>query len=121
MIRLRVAVTVLAGCLLGAGLLLGQDKPPPAPIRGTLPPYYKRLGLRDDQRQNVYKIRAAYRAKLAALRRQLAQLRDKEQDELERVLTPEQLKRLRELRSGIRPGRRPAEKPKPKDKSSKGG
>jgi hypothetical protein len=115
MFVLRIGVTMVAIALLGAVWLVGDisradDKPA---VKGPLPPYYKKLGLRDDQRDKILKIRADYRKKTADLKRQMEKLRASEKEELEKVLTPEQLKRLRELRSGETP------KPKDKEKPSK--
>jgi hypothetical protein len=115
MLRFRLIGAVLLIALFGAGLYgQGEDKkgdkkgdkkpdekpPPVLPVRGTLPQYYKKLGLRDDQKQSIYKIRATHKAKVEELKRQLQELKDREKEALEKVLTPEQLKRLRQLRSG---------------------
>jgi hypothetical protein len=120
MLRLRVGVAVLAVALLGAGWLQGQGEDKkgetPVKVRGTLPPYYKKLGLRDDQVQAIYKIQNNYRGKADELRRQLKELKDKEKAATEKVLTAEQLKRLRELRSGEKPKEAPVEEPKKKSK-----
>ena len=99
--RLRVGVAVLTVALLGASWLHGQgedkkgDKP--AKLRGILPQYYKKLGLRDDQVQAIYRLRTDYRAKTDELKRQLKELKAKEKEATEKVLTAEQLKRLREF------------------------
>jgi hypothetical protein len=110
MLRLRLCALSLVVCLLGAGLILGQgdkkddkdkkadDKP--AKFRGTLPANYKKLGLRDDQVQSIYKIQTTYRTKIAELRRQIDELRAKEREATEKVLTADQVKRLRELQTG---------------------
>lgn len=114
MLRFRLVGTVLLIAMFGAGLYgQGEDKKgdkkdttkkpdekPALPIRGTLPQYYKKLGLRDDQKQSIYRIRANSKAKMEELKRQMQELKDREKEALEKVLTPEQLKRLRQLRSG---------------------
>jgi hypothetical protein len=117
MLRLRLGVTVVALTLMGAAYF--QDKPdkdPPPKARGQLPPYFKKLGLRDDQVQAIYKVRADTKGKLSVLQRQIDKLRADEKEALEKVLTPEQLKRLKELRSGEKTPT-PAPAPKPTDKT----
>lgn len=112
MLRFRLAVLVLSLSLLGAASFQKIDtkskpdtgaKPEdkaPAKVKGHLPSYYKKLGLRDDQVQNIYRIRADYKVKIETLKQQMDRLKTEEKGALEKVLTPEQLKRLRELRSG---------------------
>jgi hypothetical protein len=106
----RVAVVLLLGLVL-LGAVHGQDEDkstkevkdkdkPSEKVRGQLPTYYKRLDLRADQRDKLLRLRASYRAKVAALRKQIDDLRAEESKALEKVLTPQQLKRLRELRDG---------------------
>jgi hypothetical protein len=108
MIRLWGGVVVLVLALVGA--TYSQDTPK---IRGQLPANYGKLGLTDVQKQSVYKIRAEYKGKMDQLLKQLTKLRMEEKESLEKVLTPEQLKRLKEIRSG----EKSTEKPKPPDKS----
>jgi hypothetical protein len=122
MLKLRLCVGVLVVCLFGAGWLVGQDKKgddKPPPVKGTLPAYYGKLGLRDDQKTSVYRIRSEYRGKIAELRRQINRLQREEKAALEKVLTPEQLKRLRELRAGESEKETPPGKPTTKDKATK--
>ncbi len=121
MVRLRVATAALLVALLGAGWLQGQpdekkNDEKPTRLRGTLPAFYKKLGLRDDQVQEIYRIQTKNRAKAEDLRRQLKELRDKERAATEKVLTPEQLKRLRELRTGEKSTSPPVDKGKPIEK-----
>jgi hypothetical protein len=107
MLYFRLGVTVLALTLLGAAYLQdpkpgskkSDDKEVPK-LRGQLPAYYKKLGLRDDQVQKIYRIRADYKAKVEDLKRKMDRLKSEEKESLEKVLTPEQLKRLKELRTG---------------------
>jgi hypothetical protein len=123
MFRLRVGAAALLVALVGAGLLQGQGAgkgdEKPVKFRGILPAYYKKLGLRDDQIQAIYKIQGTHRAKAEELRRQLKELKDKEREATEKVLTADQLKRLRELRSGERtPPASPRESPPAKAKEA---
>jgi Spy/CpxP family protein refolding chaperone len=109
MLHLRLALLALA--MIGVAYAQDKkpddkkpdDKTPPVKLRGQLPKNYKQLGLLDTQLQKIYKIRADARAKGDELRAKLAKLKDDETEQLEKVLTPEQLKRLREIRSGVKP------------------
>jgi hypothetical protein len=89
-----------------------DDKQPPK-VKGQLPPFFKKIGLRDDQIQKIYVLRAGYKTKIDALKMQMEKLKADEKQEIEKVLTPEQLKRLKELRSG----EKTTEKPKTTDKA----
>ena len=104
MLHLRLAVLALA--MIGIAHAQDKkpdDKPPPVKVKGSLPMHYKRLGLLDTQLQKVYKIRADTKAKADELRAKLDRLKADEKEQLEKVLTPDQLKRLREIRSGDKP------------------
>jgi hypothetical protein len=114
MSRVRIGVTVLAMALMGAAYF--QDDKQPVKLRGQLPAYFGKLGLRDDQRQQIYKLRAGYKVKVDDLRRQIEKLKAEEKVALEKVLTAEQLKRLRELRSGEKATEKPRNTDKAKDK-----
>lgn len=106
MVYVRLVVTLLALTLLGAASFQEKDKDKkpedktPAKLKGYLPPLYKKLGLRDDQTQKIYKIRGDFKTKTEELKRQIEKLKSDEKEALEKVLTPEQLKRLKELRLG---------------------
>jgi hypothetical protein len=105
--RLRLAVMGSVALFLAAGWLLGQDnkstsndtQPSPTKAKGTLPPYFKALGLTDDQHQKVVRIHSGYKSKIDSLTEQIAQLRNEERAELNKVLSDTQRIRLRELRS----------------------
>jgi hypothetical protein len=104
MFRLRFGAAVLSVAVL-TGWLVGDDKKtddkdPPVRVKGTLPTYYKKLGLSEDQTQKVYKIRGRYRAKIDALMAQVKELQQQEKADLENLLTEAQKARLKELRSG---------------------
>jgi hypothetical protein len=106
----RAVMGVLVLCV-GVGWLVGQDPKkepePPARVRGTLPRYYKQLGLSDEQKRAVYTVQGRYRDKIEALAEQIRKLRAEEAQEFEKVLTDAQKARLRELKLG--------ESSKPKD------
>ena len=104
MSHLRVALLSLALI----GVIYAQDKkpddkPPPVKLKGPMPTYYKKLGLSDVQVQKILKIRADTRAKVDELDAKIKKLKADEREQLEKALTPEQLKRLRELRTGEKP------------------
>jgi hypothetical protein len=108
MMHMRVAVLALTLI----GVAYGQDKKtedkkpdekPAVKLKGSLPTYYKRLGLRDDQVQKILKIRAETKAKTDELTAKIKKLRDDGNEQVEKVLTPEQMKRLREIKLGDKP------------------
>ena len=108
MLHLRLAVLTLAMI----GVAYSQDKKPddkkpddkpPVKLKGYLPQHYKKLGLRDDQLQRIYKIRADSKAKQDELLAKIAKLKADEKELLEKALTADQIKRLREIRTGDKP------------------
>jgi hypothetical protein len=115
MSRVRIGATVITLALIGAASFSFQDDKPAETVRGFLPPYYKRLGLRDEQIAQIYKVRAGYKAKVDNLKRRIDKLKAEEKEALEKVLTVEQLKRLRQLRSGVEPVKDNKGKDKPKE------
>lgn len=66
---------------------------------GRLPNNYGRLGLSDAQRQKIYGIQAKYQEQIEALTKQLEELRQKRDTEIEAVLTAEQKTKLQELQA----------------------
>jgi hypothetical protein len=109
--RLRIVVTVLLALALVGAAWLQVEKP-----RGALPANFKKLGLRDDQRDAILKISGEYKAKFDDLKKKLAKLADEREAAYEAVLTPEQLKRLKEIRSKERSKEPEKDKAKEKDK-----
>jgi Spy/CpxP family protein refolding chaperone len=106
---LRALAVLLVVALLTCGAAAYQDKDKDAKdkkdkeekkIKGTLPQYYKSLGLTDNQKQKVYKIRADYKDKLDELEKAKAKLKAEEKEACEKVLNAEQLKELKKIRSG---------------------
>src|SRR5687767_4144681 len=109
MLYLRVAVVMLAVALLGAAAYQDKDKDKDKPkdkdkappkLKGQLPQYYKQVGLSTDQVQRVYKIQNDYKEKMDELKRKMEQLKSDQKEAMENVLTPEQRKKLKALRSG---------------------
>jgi hypothetical protein len=76
----------------------------PAPIavqdddfQGRLPPYYSRV-VDGIQREQIYGIQAKYAKQLADLEAQMKALEAKRDTEIEGVLRPDQVNRLKQLR-----------------------
>ena len=103
MLQARLSVLALLACLAVAGLIAGQDKgakKAEEETKSPLPRHYEQLGLRQDQERAIRKAQASYRAKVAALRKKIEAIRDKEARDSEKVLTPAQLKLLRDYQTG---------------------
>jgi len=92
------------------GSLIGQDTATktgdvPVKFKGTLPRDWKKLGLTEDQVQNVYKIQAKYVSQIDQLKAKIKELQKDEKADLEKILTPAQKDRLRELAVGETPAK----------------
>jgi hypothetical protein len=116
-------VMIASFALLLGGWLQGQDrkeppdvkKPPDEPkVKGQLPAGWKKLGLTEDQVQTVYKTQAAYKAKIEAHEKAIADLKTEERVKLLEVLTPEQKTKLKDLKE--KDLTRPPDKDKEPDK-----
>lgn len=59
-----------------------------------LPPNYGKIGVSEEQRKKIYEIQNKFDDQIAALQKQIADLRAKEKAELEAVLTADQKKAL---------------------------
>ncbi len=79
-----------------------------------LPANYAKIGISDEQRKKIYEIQGKYDDQIAALQKQLADLRAKEKAEVEAVLTPEQKKTLQSVSEESQ--KKAAEKKKASDK-----
>jgi hypothetical protein len=104
--RLRMGVVVLMAAVVACSWSAGDnraDDKAPVKVRGNLPPGFKRLGLSPDQTQEVYRIRSTYRSKIDELQAKIDQLKKEERLALDKVLTPAQKERLREIRAGETP------------------
>jgi peptidoglycan hydrolase CwlO-like protein len=108
----RVIVAAVIAAVIGlGGLALAQDKKETTRARGQLPPNWAKLGLTDAQKQQVYKIETDFRAQIEALQAQIKDLQAKEKAELDKVLTADQKKRLREILDEKVPGATGTTKP----------
>lgn len=65
--------------------------------RGRLPVFYSQV-VSGDQREKIYQIQAKYAPEMDELVEKLVELRNQMQEEVQGVLTPEQLARIEELR-----------------------
>jgi Spy/CpxP family protein refolding chaperone len=108
MTRFRIAALAVGLFLVGGPWVAGQDskketKDPAPKARGTLPQNWGKLGLTDEQKSKIYEAQGKYRAKIDALKKQMAELTDQEKKEMEAVLTDAQKARLREIIGGKAP------------------
>lgn len=105
----------LAGCLIALGTITAWtqesgskptvSKPTAAKpaaeeeekVSGRLPNNWGKLGLSDKQKKDVYARQAKYATEINALIRQVEELREKRDTEVEAVLTAEQKVKLKEL------------------------
>jgi hypothetical protein len=118
MFRLRLILPLVVMVLM-CGWLVGDDpKDPPVKLKGKLPTTFKKLGLSEEQIQSVYKTQAKYVTQIDQLTAKIAQLKKEEKAELEKILTPAQKARLREILLGDAPVKEAKEEKKdtPKDK-----
>jgi hypothetical protein len=81
--------------------------------RGRLPSFYKEV-VDQKQREAIYKIQEGYGPKIADLRAQLEALTKERDERIAAVLTPEQRKKLEDLRAAAKAKREPKTKPTPK-------
>ncbi len=109
MVKFRLFILLAVIGMVSAGGVFSQEKKD-APIKGTLPKNWGKLGLSDDQKQKVYKAQAKYNEKIDKLKAEIKALQAEEKKELETVLTSDQKKRLIEILTGVK------EPEKPKDK-----
>jgi hypothetical protein len=114
MYRLRTVFVVFAVVALCGAWADGQDKAKdqPGKTKGQLPANWGKLGLSEEQKQKVYRIRNDYAPKIDDLQKQVTDLREKERRDMEGVLTDAQKARLREIMAS----KAPADDKKGKDK-----
>ena len=119
---------VVAGCVSLLALavaawspLTGQEKKAESPkaakkekaVKGVLPPYFKDV-VSEEQRGKIYEIQAKFRPQLEDLQAQLDALRKKQAEEIDAVLSKEQLDKVAAQRDAAA-----ATKKKKKDESKK--
>ena len=87
--------------------------------RGRLPFYYKKAGVTEAQTKKIYAIQLSYYDKIKQLEKQLSDLKDKRNAEVEAVLTATQKKKVEELREEARKKREAKKKEREAKKKSK--
>jgi hypothetical protein len=71
--------------------------PSPTKARGRLPAHFSTL-VSSEQRQKIYDVQASYADKIATLQRQIVELRAKLDQDVDGVLSAEQLAQIKKLR-----------------------
>ena len=98
--RTKWIIAVLAVAF-GASVSFAQDAKKDdkaeSKAKGTLPTYWKQLGLTDEQIQKVYKIQNKHNEEIDKLEAQIKDLKEKIVKERAAVLTAEQKKRLEDI------------------------
>jgi Spy/CpxP family protein refolding chaperone len=89
----NAAVFFLAGAILVGGTISGDDTKP-TKTKGQLPPGFKKLNLTEEQKKQIFGIQSTYKKKIAALKKQIEELQDKQKSEIFNVLTKEQKAKL---------------------------
>jgi hypothetical protein len=102
--RRRVRAAVLFIVLMAAGLSQGDESLHHG-FRLTITPGWKKLGLEQKQLDQMRHVQARYGPRIKALEKELRKLRAEEAAELEKILTPAQRDKLREIqkRAGEEP------------------
>jgi Spy/CpxP family protein refolding chaperone len=107
---LRVpAIILLCGLFgLSGGSMVGQDAKKvepkavkkddaPARVKGQLPQNWGKIGLSDDQRQQIYKIQGKYNREIDNLEAQIKEIKGTRDKEMKAVLTADQKKKLEDI------------------------
>jgi hypothetical protein len=95
--KLRPIICLVALVVVLVGALHGQDKAEPSKIKGTLPANWGKIGLSDEQKQQIFRVQADFSEKIMALEKQLKEMRAKEKQALEAVLNDDQKKLLKDI------------------------
>jgi Spy/CpxP family protein refolding chaperone len=99
---------LFASMVMLSGALAGQEPKkeppkkdePPVKAKGFLPNNWKKIGLTEDQVQQVYKIQAKYGEEIDKLEAKIAELKAAMDKERKAVLTADQKKKLEEILLG---------------------
>lgn len=97
---------LFCGTLVLAAGLSAQDAKPVAKaedtskVKGFLPQNWGKIGLTDDQRQQVYKVQAKYNTEIEKLEAKIKELKGTRDQEMKAVLSPDQKKKLEEILTG---------------------
>ncbi|MFO0821575.1 MAG: hypothetical protein U0792_00280 [Gemmataceae bacterium] len=98
--RLSVGVLAMGMFLLSGGLTGQEPKEPVGKVKGFLPNNWKKIGLSEDQVQQIYKIQKKYDDEIDKLEAKIAELKVAKDKERKAVLTPDQKKKLDEILTG---------------------
>lgn len=109
----RWLLVAVVGIFVVAGLLYGDDKPSSKDEKTsrTLPVHFTKLGLTESQKKKINEIKDDYEARVRDLEEQIRELRRKEREVMENVLTEDQKEKLRELRKEKAPSISPDKNP----------
>jgi TolA-binding protein len=93
---------VLAAGLLCTGLAFGDDTKSKSDTgkpaaKASLPPHFKQIGLTEEQHNKVVSVIAEYRSQIEALTKQLNELKEKQHQEIAKLLTEEQKEQLKKI------------------------
>src|SRR5580692_2832642 len=100
---------IIASCLLFSGMILltsnglySQDKKDdPAPkVKVALPSGWGKLDLTADQKASIHKVQIKYKEEIDKLKDKIKEMQTEEKQEMVKLLTPEQKKKLTELATG---------------------
>jgi hypothetical protein len=119
MARVGAGLGLLVLCLLVAGPSGAQNTQPGRRVRGRLPTYWNRLGLSDQQKKDVFAVQAKYQEQIDELLQKIDKIKTDRRQAMEKVLTPAQKLRLREILTEKAPASGTADVVKPKPPKDK--
>ena len=99
------AVTAEAAAPAAAAPAAPAAEPAAKKFRGRLPAYFSTV-VSSEQRQKVYEIQVTYFERIAALEKQILELRAKQDQEVDAILSAEQLAEIKKLRAAATAKRR---------------
>ena len=73
---------------------------PPAKTKGFLPQNWGKIGLTDDQKQEVYKVQGKYNGEIDKLEAKIKEIKSTRDKEMKGVLSADQKKKLDEILTG---------------------
>jgi Spy/CpxP family protein refolding chaperone len=98
---------VIASCLLFTGMILltsnglySQDKKDDPKVKVALPSGWGKLDLTADQKASIHKVQIKYKEDIDKLKDKIKDMQNEEKQEMVKLLTPEQKKKLQELATG---------------------
>ena len=110
---LRVSMLALLGGVLAlTSGVVGQDTKtqdpkkevkkdePPTKAKGFLPQHWGKIGLTEDQKQDVYKIQSKHNSEIDKLEAKIKEIKGSRDKEMKAVLNADQKKKLDEILTG---------------------